>query len=83
MIYGKEYENGYPTQRLIIRVGDALGVNRQAITFSEGYGEKNGVIYYKESISNRSIETLVKFLIYNKIDVKEWSENKIILNKEK
>lgn len=83
MSYVKEYENGFPSQRLIYRLGDTLGVNRFAITFSDGYGDKNGVIYYKESISNRSVQTFAKFLIYNRIDVKEWSENKIILNRAK
>jgi hypothetical protein len=81
MIYNKEYENGYPTKQLIIRLADVLGVKRQAITYSDGYGEKNGILFYKESIAERSLETFAKFLIYNRIDVKEWNATKIILNK--
>jgi len=79
----REYENGYPTQRMVFKLAEVLGVNRHAITFNDGYGVSKSVIYYKSSIANRSIETFCKFLMYNKVDVDSIVENKITIKQSK
>ena len=75
----REYENGYPTQRMIFKLAEVLGVNRHAVTFNDNYGVSKSIIYYKSSIANRSIDTFCKFLMYNKVDVDSYTENKIII----
>jgi len=79
----REYENGYPTQRYIYRLGDVLGVNRHAIRFNDGWGQDKAIIYYKAEIANRSIETFAKFLLYSKVDVRSFEGGKIIINQSK
>lgn len=76
----REYDNGYPTQRMIFKLAEILGVNRHALTFNDLWGDSKCVIYYKSEIANRSIQTFAKFLMYNKVDVQSFSDNKIIIN---
>jgi len=79
----REYENGYPTQRMIYKLAEVLGVNRHALAFNDAWGEKKSVIYYKSEISKRSIDTFAKFLMYNRVDVDSFSDGKIIINQSK
>jgi hypothetical protein len=79
----REYENGYPTQRMIYKLADVLGVNRHALAFSDAYGVGKSVIYYKSEIANRSIETFAKFLMYNRVEVETYNDGKIIINQSK
>lgn len=79
----REFENGYPTQRMIYKLAEVLGVNRHALAFNDAWGEKKSVIYYKTEIANRSIETFAKFLMYSRIDVESFSDGKIIINQSK
>lgn len=79
----REYENGYPSQRMIYKLAEVLGVNRNAISFNDDYGVSKSIIYYKSSIANRSIETFCKFLMYSKVDVDSFTENKIIIKQSK
>ena len=79
----REYENGYPTQRMINKLAEVLGVNRHALAFNDAWGEKKSIIYYKSEIANRSIETFSKFLMYNKVDVESYKDGKIIINQSK
>lgn len=79
----REYENGFPTQRMIYKLAEVLGVNRHAIAFNDAWGEKKSVIYYKSEIANRSIETFAKFLMYNRVEVETYKDGKIIINQSK
>lgn len=78
-----KYENGYPTMAYLHKLCDILGVNRAALIPSAQYAEENGVIYYKSEISNRSINTFSKFLIYNQIDIESWDDKRIKINQNK
>ncbi len=80
VVMTREYENGFPTQRMIYKLADVLGVNRHALAFSDAYGVGKSVIYYKSEIANRSIDTFAKFLMYNRVEVESIHETKIILN---
>lgn len=79
----REYENGFPTQRMIYKLAEVLGVNRHAIAFNDAWGEKKSVIYYKSEIANRSIETFAKFLMYNRVEIETYKDGKIIINQSK
>jgi hypothetical protein len=79
----REYENGYPTQRMIYKLAEVLGVNRHAIAFNDAWGVTKSVIYYKSEIANRSIETFAKFLIYIRVEVESYIDGKIIINQSK
>ena len=79
----REYDNGYPTQRMIYKLAEVLGVNRHALAFNDAWGTTKSIIYYKSEIANRSIETFAKFLMYNKVDVDSYADNKIIINQSK
>lgn len=79
----REYENGFPTQRMIFKLAEVLGVNRYALAFNDAWGESKAVIYYKSEIANRSIETFAKFLMYNRVDVESYKDGKILINQSK
>jgi len=79
----REYDNGYPTQRMIYKLADVLGVNRHALAFNDAWGQSKAIIYYKSEIANRSIETFSKFLMYNRVDVESHANGKIIINQSK
>ena len=62
-------EHGYPTKATITRLITLFGFDWQVFTFSEDFGERRAVIYYRPKALNKPLGQFVKFLVWAGVEV--------------